>query len=67
MSLKRIAELAGTSVSTVSRVLHSPGHRCNQSGLERRIWEIAREQNYIPNPAARQLRKGNEIKATPFT
>ena len=41
MSLKKIAELAGTSVSTVSRVLNSPEHVCNKPGLAERIWKIA--------------------------
>lgn len=58
MSLKKIAELAGTSVSTVSRVLNQPGHRCNQPELSDRIWEIARQINYLPNEAAKALRLG---------
>jgi len=33
MSLKKIAELAGTSISTVSRVLNTPGHSCHTPGL----------------------------------
>lgn len=66
MSLKKIAELAGTSVSTVSRVLNSPGHRCNRKDLEQQIWRIAEELHYIPNSAARQLRKGVEQKEEPF-
>lgn len=66
MSLKKIAELAGTSVSTVSRVLNSPEHKCNENGLEKRIWKIAEELHYIPNSAARELRKGAEMKAEPF-
>lgn len=66
MSLKKIAELAGTSVSTVSRVLNSPEHRCNRKDLEQRIWKIAEELHYIPNSAAQQLRKGAEPKEQPF-
>lgn len=67
MSLKKIAELAGTSVSTVSRVLNSPEHKCNEKGLEKQIWKIAEELHYIPNSAARELRKGSEQKEEPFT
>ncbi|MCM1496529.1 MAG: substrate-binding domain-containing protein [Bacteroides sp.] len=66
MSLKKIAELAGTSISTVSRVLNTPEHRCNENGLEKRIWRIAEELHYIPNSAARELRMGTVAKAEPF-
>ena len=37
MSLKKIAELAGTSVSTVSRVLNTPGHTCHIPGLSKNM------------------------------
>ena len=66
MSLKRIAELTGTSVSTVSRVLNSSEHRCNQKGLAERIWKTAEELQYIPNASARELRKGIVSKEAPF-
>ncbi len=66
MSLKKIAELANTSVSTVSRVLNTPGHTCHIPGLSEKIWEIARELEYIPNEAARNLRIGNNITGDPF-
>ena len=49
MSLKKIAELAGTSISTVSRVLNTPGHSCHTPGLSEKIWKIAKELEYIPN------------------
>lgn len=60
MSIKKIAELAGVSPSTVSRVLNNPSYKCSTSGLREKIWKIAREQNYAPNEAARNLRKGAE-------
>lgn len=63
MSLKKIAELAGTSVSTVSRVLNQPGHNCNEPGLTEKIWNIAAKLNYLPNTSARNLRLG--ISDTP--
>lgn len=66
MSLKKIAELANTSVSTVSRVLNTPGHTCHIPGLSEKIWEIAKELEYIPNEAARNLRMGNNIATAPF-
>lgn len=66
MSLKKIAQKAGTSVSTVSRVLNTPGHICQTPGLSEKIWEIARELEYIPNASARNLRLGNTETKEPF-
>lgn len=66
MSLKKIAELAGTSVSTVSRVLNNPEHTCNNRELYDRIWRIAGELNYTANHAARSLRMGENKNEEPF-
>ncbi len=67
MSLKKIAQLAETSVSTVSRVLNDPAHRCHNPGLTEKIWQIADSLHYVPDPAARQLRLGSSDKMEPFT
>lgn len=67
MSIKKIAELAGTSVSTVSRVLNHPSHNCNEPGLEKKIWDIAHELNYRPNTFAQNLRTGNKVPSSPLT
>lgn len=67
MSLKKIAELTGTSISTVSRVLNHPEHTCQDPGLIERIWEAAAKLNYLPNPAARNLRLGISNPAPQFT
>ena len=56
MTLKEIAARAGTSVSTVSRVLNQKSPTCASRKLQDRIWEIARETGYLPNEAARSLR-----------
>ncbi len=66
MSLKKIAELTGTSVSTVSRVLNHPEHRCNATGLEEKIWAAASSIQYVPNKVARELRLGCTSEKTPF-
>lgn len=66
MSLKEIAKLTGTSISTVSRVLNDPNHTCNDPKLYDRIWRVAGELNYTPNHAARNLRLGEEQKESPF-
>ena len=49
MSLKEIAHRAGTSVSTVSRVLNQPDYKCKNPELEARIWAAAQEISYTPN------------------
>lgn len=43
MSLKEIAHRAGTSVSTVSRVLNQPDYKCKNPELEARIWLLHRK------------------------
>ena len=58
MSIKSIAKVAGVSPSTVSRVLNNPGYKCSVPGLRDKIWKIAMEQNYVPNEAARNLKRG---------
>jgi len=67
MSLKEIAKLTNTSISTVSRVLNHPGHRCNNPDLEERIWAAAAKLNYTPNTTARNLRLGLSEAAAPYT
>ena len=67
MSIKKIAELANTSPASVSRVLNDPEHICHDPELAKRIWEIAGRLNYLPNSAARELRKGKPQLATSLT
>lgn len=57
MSLKKIAELAGTSVATVSRVLNNPEYHCHDEALTKRIRETAKKLNYTPNDSARALKQ----------
>lgn len=59
MSIKKIAEMTGASVSTVGRVLRNPNHRCASEEMRKRILQAAREINYVPNEAARNLKSGN--------
>ena len=58
MSLKRISEMTGVSVSTVGRILSDPNHKCSDEEVKKRVLEAAREINYIPNASARSLRSG---------
>lgn len=58
MSLKKIAEMTGASVSTVSRVLNNkPGPNASKA-LRERIWAAAAEIGYAPNRTAQALRRG---------
>ena len=59
MSIKEIANRAGVSTATVSRVLNTPNYKCSSPELRNKIWKIAMEMNYSPNEAARNLRRGN--------
>lgn len=63
MSLKEIAKRAGTSVSTVSRVLNNENYKCSDAELEKLIWQAAQELRYLPNAAARALQKGGDQEA----
>ncbi len=58
MSIKRIAQMAGVSIATVSRVLNNPDYRCSSEEVRERIFEAAREINYTPNLQARNLKMG---------
>ncbi len=58
MSLKKIAQMTGASVSTVSRVLNDPDYHCRDQEMTQRIRQAARELSYTPNLNARQLKLG---------
>ena len=58
MSIKKIAKKAGTSPATVSRVLNNPDYKCADPGLRKKIIDAAIELHYVPNEAARKLKKG---------
>lgn len=59
MSLKKIAEMVGTSPSTVSRVLNNSYTTCASEELKAKIWQAAHEIRYVPNTAARDLKLGH--------
>lgn len=57
MNIKDIAKLAQVGVSTVSRVLNN--HPDVKESTRKRVLEIIRESNYIPNNSARILKQHN--------
>lgn len=62
MSIKKIAEMAGVSPATVSRVLNNPNYKCSSAEVREKIWKAAIELNYVPNEAARNLKLGTTAK-----
>ena len=62
MSIKKIAEQAGVSISTVSRILNRPDYKCSIPGLREKVWAIAMKMDYVPNEAARNLKKGKQSR-----
>lgn len=54
MSIKKIAELAGVSVATISRVMNQKGGYTSET--EQKVWNTVQENHYIPNMVAKGLR-----------
>lgn len=66
MTLKQIAQEAGVSISTVSRVINKNSPGAASKEVQDRIWEIVRRTGYTPNPTARNLKLGeNSSSHTP--
>ena len=57
INIKDIAKIAGVGVSTVSRVINN--HPDVKEQTRERVLEVIRENNYIPNNSARNLKKNN--------
>jgi LacI family transcriptional regulator len=53
LTLERVAELAGVSRSTVSRVVN--GHSGVRDDVRRRVQQLIRETGYLPHAGARSL------------
>ena len=57
MTLKDVAEKAGVSVSTVSRVIASSNEKCASEEVKKRIWKAVQEPGYRPNQAKSSARR----------
>ncbi len=55
VTIKKIAELAGVSVTTVSKVINGKDHDLNQKTIER-VKEIIKQENYKPSLLAQSMR-----------
>lgn len=53
LTLEDIADMAGVSRSTVSRVINE--HPAVSEAVRQRVWDIVNETGYRPHPAARSL------------
>ncbi len=66
MSIRKIAEMTGTSISTVSRVLNHPDYKCRDKKKRDEIWDAAMRIGYTPNEAARNLKQGKNASDRVF-
>ena len=62
MSIKKIAEITGVSVATVSRVLNNPDYRTAKKEVRDKILRAAMDINYVPNDSARNLKMNKNNK-----
>lgn len=61
VTLSDIAQVAGVSVSTVSRALNEGDHSV-KAATKMRILELARDMGYRPNLVARSLQRGSTFR-----
>ena len=65
MTLKEIAQEAGVSISTVSRVVNKNSPGAASKEVQDKIWEIVRRTGYTPNSTARTLKLGEQEASQP--
>ena len=63
-NIKDIARIAGVGVSTVSRVINN--HPDVKLQTREKVLNVIKENNYIPNNSARNLKKNNSNKIGVF-
>lgn len=62
MNIKQVAEIAGVSASTVSRIINSPDNSFASKEVRDRVWAVIREHEYVPNQNAKSLKQTNTLK-----
>lgn len=67
MTLKDIANEAGVSISTVSRVINQSSKSAASREVQDRIWEIVRRTGYTPNTTAQDLKRGVSASEEPLS
>lgn len=59
--LKDVAQAAGVSVSTVSRVINGDREKPASPETVEKIWRIVKDLGYVPNQSAKHLVKGDAL------
>lgn len=62
VTLKDIAERAGVSISTVSRVINNDQNKPASEETAEKVWKLVRELGYAPNYHARNLKASKKYK-----
>ncbi len=57
LQIKQIAEMAGVSVATISRVINNKGGYSAET--EKKVLKVIKDNNYFPNQVAKGLRTNN--------
>nr|WP_307992511.1 LacI family DNA-binding transcriptional regulator [uncultured Niameybacter sp.] len=65
VTLKDIAQKAGVSISTASRIINNDMSKKASKETSDRVWQVVKELGYIPNQNARNLIKGEGDGETP--
>ena len=64
VTLKDIAQRAGVSISTVSRILNNDQNKPASKETAERVWALVRELGYVPNYHAKKLK--SNAKSRPY-
>jgi len=61
-TIKQVAQLAGVSTSTVSRVINGRDPKVARKEVQTRIWDAVRQLDYTPNLDAQNLKKNKNLE-----
>ena len=62
VTLKDIAEKAGVSISTVSRIINNDQNKPASKETIEKVWAIVRELGYVPNYHAKKLKASTKLR-----